>query len=200
MAHPPGDSSGLPDGDGSRLLIIVTGLFLFLALSCYSARLYVRLRVLRFPWWDDWTLLFAAVSFLFVLFRWKRTAKLISNGPIQILLIGEWCLLVAATRYGFGRYEFFSHPNTLSRKLIWSCLELWCWSITFIKISIALMLLRIKHTKPWRIGLGIMIAIQAVAAFLNTLLNTIQCRPMSALFHPTNQGGTCAGIGQLGMS
>jgi hypothetical protein len=45
---------------GSALLIVEL-IFLPLALICVCLRLYVRIRMLRKVWWDDWLMAAAAV-------------------------------------------------------------------------------------------------------------------------------------------
>ncbi|KAK2785071.1 hypothetical protein FQN53_007964 [Emmonsiellopsis sp. PD_33] len=55
------DPSVAPDTSQGPALLAVTAMFLFLALLCYTARMYVRIRVLHYPWWDDWIISVATV-------------------------------------------------------------------------------------------------------------------------------------------
>jgi hypothetical protein len=54
---------------------------------------------------------------------------------------------------------------------------LWAWSMAAIKISFALMLLRIEQASAWRRFLWAMIALQIVVAVFNTLGIFLQCIP-----------------------
>ena len=54
------------------------------------------------------------------------------------------------------------------------------WGVIFVKISVALMLLRIKQTKTWRIGMAALIGSLVVVGIVATILQILQCRPIQA--------------------
>jgi len=63
---------------------------------------------------------------------------------------------------------------------LWS---LFIWAITFIKLSISLMILRIKQTRKWQIGIKILIVILLLSALAGTLVQFLQCRPIKEYWH-----------------
>jgi hypothetical protein len=116
-----------------------------------------------------------------------------SNASATGLLRGRMGHLVASTHNGLGRHVQYVRPSEMETILRLNSLVIlfWCWAVTCIKISIALTLLRIKPERKWRIGLNCVIAVQVIAAVVNTLLGFLQCRPFWATLAPTFPGATC---------
>jgi hypothetical protein len=111
----------------------------------------------------------------------------------QVLSLVEWAILVASTHNGLGRhvqYVSLSQVETVLR-LNYFSIMFWSWAVTCIKISIALMILRLKNTGKWRIALNGVIALQVVAVVVNTLLSLLQCRPISATWKLSMMGSAC---------
>lgn len=73
----------------------------------------------------------------------------------------------------------------------------WCWTISFAKISIACMLLRIKTDVYWQILLYTMIVIQFLSAILGTVSAGLRCRPLSATWDPTVPDPQCLPIATI---
>jgi hypothetical protein len=88
--------------------------------------------------------------------------------------------------------------STLAGKNSWLAIAVWGLSMTCIKTSIALTLLRIQGSqRAWRVFLYTVIAVQAVYGVGNTLFNlAIACRPLEAAWNPfvvaaDGSGGGC---------
>lgn len=62
VANGPFPSPTQPNTSRGPKAVAVTGTFLFLSLALLALRLYVRLRITRFPGWDDLLVVIAAVS------------------------------------------------------------------------------------------------------------------------------------------
>ncbi|KAF2113873.1 hypothetical protein BDV96DRAFT_467068, partial [Lophiotrema nucula] len=124
----------------------------------FSGRLLTRLRNRRL-WWDDYTIIAALV-----------------------LALAEWGLFFASTRHGTGRHNYYVSPSEQVRAqhLLFATEILWAPSMMFIKISIACMLLRIKHEQAWQFFLWAMIGIQVASCFASTVFQLLQCIPMAA--------------------
>lgn len=98
--------------------------------------------------------------------------------------------------------------STEAGKNSWLAIGVWGLSMTCIKISIALTLLRIQgKERGWRIFLYTIMGIQAVYGIGNTLFNlVIACRPLEAAWNPFLPGGKCVsfevmrGVSNLGSS
>ncbi|RMZ68090.1 integral membrane [Pyrenophora seminiperda CCB06] len=69
--------------------------------------------------------------------------------------------------------------------LIFIYQAIWNWSIALVKISIALLLFRIKQTRAWRIFLTSTIALLVLAATTSTFFQFLQCRPFSIYWDPS---------------
>jgi hypothetical protein len=83
--------------------------------------------------------------------------------------------------------------STEAGKNSWLAIAVWGLSMTCIKISIALTLLRIQgKERGWRIFLYTVMAVQAVYGVGNTLFNlAIACRPLAAAWNPFIPGARC---------
>ncbi|PVH91816.1 hypothetical protein DM02DRAFT_663580 [Periconia macrospinosa] len=142
-------------------VIVSTTIFFIIALSLCTFRIYVRLRYFSFSW-DDGFILAAMIC----------GAGIYITGMISIA-------------HGLG-----NHSNTL---LAWelnkiACItlfetQLYVWAVTSIKISIALLLLRIREwSRSWKRGLTalmIFVASLAVACFVVAFT---KCRPVHAIW------------------
>jgi hypothetical protein len=83
--------------------------------------------------------------------------------------------------------------STEAGKNSWLAIFVWGLSMTCIKISIALTLLRIQgKERGWRIFLYTLMAIQTIYGIGNTLFNlVIACRPLEAAWNPFLPGAKC---------
>lgn len=62
---------------------------------------------------------------------------------------------------------------------------LWVWAMNVIRISIALMLLRLKDSRPWKATLWTVAAVQLLMLIVGTTMHLVMCRPLSARWAPT---------------
>ncbi|KAG9193476.1 hypothetical protein G6011_03511 [Alternaria panax] len=114
------------------VLLGVCGSLTLFAVLLLSARLWSRVR----PFWnlhlDDWTAVVAT-----------------------FLAIAKYIIVCLACAHGFSqRTKYVPAASRLAAmRLIFFCQALWNVSICLVKISVTLLLLRIKQTRAWRIFL-----------------------------------------------
>ncbi|KAK3299517.1 kinase-like domain-containing protein [Chaetomium fimeti] len=135
----------------------------FLGIACITTglRIYWRIR----PTWrigaDDYTLVFALV-----------------------LTIVWYGIDVAMYHYGRGIEGFMPDPWTMG-PLIVADGVLWVWGLNVIRISAALLLLRLKDSLPWKLALWTVITVQACMLVVGTTMHLVMCQPISARWAPT---------------
>jgi rhodopsin domain-containing protein len=76
-------------------------------------------------------------------------------------------------------------------KLNYISLFFWSWTIALIKISVCLMLLRIKNSPPWKWGFAIMMLIQFACGTALTITLLLQCQPVQANWNKAMPGAKC---------
>ena len=115
-------------------------------------------------------------------------APLANTHSPQILTIVDWSLLF---------FTMYPQPtiitleqSTAAGKNSWIAIGIWGLSMTCIKLSIALTLLRIQgKERGWRIFLYTLMAIQTIYGVGNVLFNlAIACRPLEAAWTPFMPG------------
>lgn len=84
-------------------------------------------------------------------------------------------------------YVFDRDPNTItlqdiidSNRLAVISQPIWAWAMTGIKVSVALMLLRVEQEIGWRRFLWVMIGLQIVVCIYNNIAQALQCVPLEA--------------------
>lgn len=169
-----------PDVNAAPKLLGITGALYIIALILFTGRIHIRTRNRRLGW-DDFTLTFGLVTAPF-----KRLQITLLTAPIQILALVEWALLVVAVHYGAGRHNFYvpTRDHVPAQHFLVASELPWAASIMFIKISIAIMLLRMKHTPLWRVFLWLMIVVQILSCLASLIFQLVQCRPLAALWDP----------------
>jgi hypothetical protein len=65
------------------------------------------------------------------------------------------------------------------------------------KISVLLMLLRIKQTPTWKRGIAIFITFVVLNAIASTLVEVLQCRPVSANWDITLPRSDCLSVTEV---
>ncbi len=82
---------------------------------------------------------------------------------------------------------------THATKHSWLAIGIWSFSMSCIKISVALTLLRIQQKSlRWRIFLYSIIVVQVLYGILNELFNTVfACKPLQTAWDPFTPGGKC---------
>ncbi|KAF2728173.1 hypothetical protein EJ04DRAFT_397423, partial [Polyplosphaeria fusca] len=104
-------------------------------------------------------------------------------------------LFLASSKHGAGRHNYYiPHQSQIeAQHLLYASTLPWAPSMMFIKISIACMLLRIRHTRQWLIFLWSMIAIQIASCIASLVFQLVQCIPMGAIWNPEGHpNATCA--------
>jgi hypothetical protein len=78
------------------------------------------------------------------------------------------------------------------------------WSLTFVKISVACLFVRIQRTGPnaklWNWGMALSIVSLLVAAVVATALQLTECLPLNKLWDPLVLGGKCRSAKEVQMS
>ncbi|KAH7396244.1 hypothetical protein BKA66DRAFT_509308 [Pyrenochaeta sp. MPI-SDFR-AT-0127] len=158
MADSMGDDTQAP------MLLGISGGLLLISILLLHARLWSRARPISNLGLDDWTV-FAAT----------------------ILVMAKYFLVCVACAYGFGRRAKFVPLENRSKslRLIFICQVLWFWSITLVKLSVALLLVRLKPTRCWRIFLFSIMGVLILNAIMATCFQFLQCRPFSLYWDPS---------------
>jgi hypothetical protein len=97
-----------------------------------------------------------------------------------VLIAINTSLLLAAIPYAFTHQPdaFFLSDSQEAFHLAAIAQPLWAWSMVFVKVSFALMLLRISPSKSLRCFLWGMIILQIILGVYNTLATLLQCVPV----------------------
>jgi hypothetical protein len=98
----------------------------------------------------------------------------------------NYIILSAAVIHGLGRHARFVR---LSRRktaleLLFISQVVWYWSITLVKLSVAILLLRLKRTRTWRVLMYSIMALLLLVAIVQTCFQFLQCRPFSIFWDP----------------
>ncbi|OCK77663.1 hypothetical protein K432DRAFT_303677 [Lepidopterella palustris CBS 459.81] len=169
MAIPPGAPG--PDVSVAPRILIPTAFFLALGLIVYFARMWTRLRPIQRLGVDDLMISIA-----------------------MILMVVIWSLCAAAVHMGaMGRHNFYVplDKQIAANRLLLIVQILWIWSVAFVKMSMACMLLRILRSKNWHMFLYATIVVQVVAATAFMFILLLQCRPIEAVWNPGLKGAKC---------
>ena len=65
------------------------------------------------------------------------------------------------------------------------CQFIWIWSITLVKLSVALLLLRLKTGRMWKIFLFVTMGVLILNAIVQASFQFLQCRPFSSYWDPS---------------
>ena len=86
--------------------------------------------------------------------------------------------------HGRGLPGFVPDPWTVG-PLVVADGVLWVWALNATRISVALLLLRLKDSTPWRVTLWAIVGVQACMLVVGTTMHLVMCRPISARWAPT---------------
>lgn len=70
-------------------------------------------------------------------------------------------------------------------RLLFVTQVIWYWDIALAKLSVALLLMRLKPTRAWRIFLWTVMGILILTATLQTFFQFLQCRPFRVYWDPS---------------
>ncbi|KAH9207946.1 hypothetical protein DL95DRAFT_312816 [Leptodontidium sp. 2 PMI_412] len=150
---PAGDTSIAPR------TLLVSGTILAAAFTIYSVRVYTRLRPKYNLHMEDYLVTLA-----------------------MAMMVITFSLTAVACQYGLGRYDYYVSPEDRSRALHYTFVfgQLGPWASTFIRISVAFMLLRFKTSQIWRRILWVAIIFQVLATAGGSIASLCQCSPLRA--------------------
>jgi hypothetical protein len=105
--------------------------------------------------------------------------------------IVNWALTLSIQVTSGGRT-----PDTIPKivhtlKFAYISRLMWVWSVTFIKVSVALMMLRIKQTPAWRRGISALVATLLIFGIAMTISLLTQCWPIRKNWDITSLVGSC---------
>ncbi|KAF2399305.1 hypothetical protein EJ06DRAFT_522802 [Trichodelitschia bisporula] len=150
---------------------VTTFLFL-LSLLTYALRLWNRLKPHPSLGWDD-----LAISLA------------------MVLAMATWGCSTALIMFTGGKHVEYVDLDKMMRaaRLGFAIMPLWIWSVTMVKISVCLMLLRIKRERMWQRGLLGLIGVLLVIAVAGMVSQLLQCRPLRANWniYLKLEGGHC---------
>jgi len=157
-----------PDENIGPVLLAISGVLIALILVTTSLRLYVRF-LNRALGADDYTI--ALVTVLCVM-----------RFGVQVAQVNK---------FGNGRHRWYlSSQDYINNNMLgWYAQILLFATMCFLKMSICLLLLRIKKDKNLKIFLSILMAGLVVTNFGCIVILLAQCRPISVYW--TGGGGTC---------
>ncbi|MCJ1423453.1 hypothetical protein MMC29_001336 [Sticta canariensis] len=161
---PGGDNSTGPE------LEAVIGLFMSIAFILVNLRLYVRARILKKLWWDDFFLLLG-----------------------MLFSITNFGIIVTRVNSGLGRHAYYLSPEQISLDLKLELMATLASVISnmFSKISICLLLIRIFTTKKaWKRALYVIMALIVATKVSSATLTFPRCKPAAKYWNP-NINGTC---------
>ncbi|KAF2875959.1 hypothetical protein BDV95DRAFT_591365 [Massariosphaeria phaeospora] len=120
----------------------------------------------------------------FPVYRMRSDDYVILVGYVLIMV--DSIVLFLAVPYSFGReVASITLADTQdSQRYAVISQPLWAWSMAAIKISVALMMLRLEQTKFWRRFLWGMVAVQMLLGIYNMLCALLQCIPLHAAWDP----------------
>ncbi|KAJ5900102.1 hypothetical protein N7495_004846 [Penicillium taxi] len=169
------------DGAGrSQAIIIVTALFLALALISVAMRTYVRLRIVRAFSWDDGLMLLA-----------------------MLFALGFGACTILGAKVGMGRklIYFATKPHNFHKAM----LSWWLGQIFYVfvcilsKISIILTLLRLTVVRSQILILYATASLAIIVGFIFLFFTIFQCSPVDYLWNQslTQEKGTCLDVNLL---
>ncbi|EMD60667.1 hypothetical protein COCSADRAFT_345966 [Bipolaris sorokiniana ND90Pr] len=148
--------------DHSATYLVPFSVLMAIVIISTMARIYSRIRPQWRLAWDDYTLIFAftltATWFSLLVSDDIKGGRVIENYP---------------------RDPSFSGPIETAAGLIFF------WALNFIRISMCLMLHRLKYERAWKLVLRSLIIVQVCLIILATCVQMVLCRPLSALWTPT---------------
>jgi hypothetical protein len=102
-------------------------------------------------------------------------------------------LLVPRVKNGFGRHNRYvpaENRKTATRLLVIAQL-MWALALAMCKMSVAILLLRLKQGKRWKIFLYSLVSLILTATVVTYISAFFQCRPIAALWDATIPGARC---------
>jgi hypothetical protein len=94
--------------------------------------------------------------------------------------------VIMAHLYGRGR-GVEGHPTDMVAVGPWQVTAglLWIWTTNLIRVSMGLMLLRLKQERRWAWPLRSLVLVQVCLMIAATIVQLLVCRPLSSIWNPT---------------
>ncbi|KAF1815683.1 hypothetical protein P152DRAFT_496322 [Eremomyces bilateralis CBS 781.70] len=150
------------------IIVAVHTSLLVIALILYICRMVSRSRPTFNLHWDDYLITIA-----------------------MVLVLISYSIMIYTITLGYGRRFELITDGTQYVKMIWVTQVLWQWGLTFIKLSVAAMLLRIQRATVWRIGMSACIVYLVVFAVVTMSLQLTECKPLEFYWNKSIIQGTC---------
>lgn len=105
---------------------------------------------------------------------------------MQLLAVVNYIILAAAVIHGLGRHARFVRfsRRKSALELLFISQVVWYWSITLVKLSVAILLLRLKRSRNWRFLMYGIMTLLLLVAIMATCFQFLQCRPFSIFWDP----------------
>ncbi|KAF1998192.1 hypothetical protein P154DRAFT_495822 [Amniculicola lignicola CBS 123094] len=152
------------DTTTAPILLGVGGGLMAISIGLLVARLWSRLRPYTRLNWDDWTVLAAT-----------------------ILALGNYILLSLSVVHGLGRHARFVSfaRRRQSMHLLFVSQVVWYYAITLVKLSVAILLLRVKRSSlRWRLFIHTIIGLLIITVIVQTCFQFLQCTPFRVYWDP----------------
>ncbi|KAL5356291.1 hypothetical protein BJX96DRAFT_162360 [Aspergillus floccosus] len=160
MPTTTGKASEVENDSHLGIIIGVQTALTVLAVIVVSLRLYVRIKLVRSSGSDDWTMAVAALC-----------------------SIGGWILYIYKACHGLGRHIQFIETIDrigMTEAAFWQVIICSATGMAFLKISIALNLLRFSPARWYAVCLWASIAFVVAYNFMAAMTFFLHCRPMQA--------------------
>jgi len=162
--------------------------FFVIMVLLYSARIYSRVKPVVNLHWDDFFITLAIVGALLIF------DKLYLITRCQVIEIIAYSLELRINDITGGRHIQFINLDAMMEgsKNGFVVFLLAVYANLLIKISIALMLIRIKSNFAWRFGLSILITSCVIISIFASITEFVSCRPLKAWWTPALRfSGAC---------
>jgi hypothetical protein len=125
----------------------------------------------------------------------------VHSNHLQIFCVAQYVISVLSYVHGTGRHTYYVKFEHIQKVLLLSFAGqlLWIWSITLVKVSVALSLTRITPSKLWARVLYWFIGFLLISAVVFVSLQLVQCTPISTFWNP-QPGGECWKKADLALS
>ncbi|EXA28829.1 hypothetical protein FOVG_19594 [Fusarium oxysporum f. sp. pisi HDV247] len=158
----PTSESATLGPDHSATYLVPFSIVMAIVIISTVARIYCRIRPQWRLAWDDYTLIFA------------------------FALTTTWFSLMVLEYSKYGRaIEKYPHDPSIMGPIETAMGLLFFWALNVVRISMCLMLLRLKDERAWRWALRSLIVLQVCLIIVATCVQLACCRPLSGLWAPT---------------
>jgi hypothetical protein len=183
-----------PDANDS-LVPLILGIqtpLLVVSIILWALRIDSRCRPTMKLWWDDFCITVAVVCNLKL--TPTRKPSLTMHVGLQAFSIASYVVTILCLRVGYGHHAHFASTEHLKSFAHFVIIAgpLWDWEVTFIKLSVAFMFLRISRSvsweRTWKWIMYLSIFYLVAAAILVLSLQLTECRPLPYFWNKAIKG------------